>query len=61
MDSLGMKCRVRQLRAEYKKQVMLGDVLVPYTAFLEEGKYVIALKDKEGALCCIVELTEDDR
>jgi len=29
--------------------------------FLEDGKYVTALKDKEGALCCIVELTEDNR
>ena len=61
IDSLGRKCEVKQLRAEYKKQVMLGDVLVPYTAFLENGKYVTALKDKEGALCCIVELTEDNR
>ena len=61
MDSFGRKCEVKQLRAEYKKQVILGDVLVPYTAFLEDGKYVTALKDKEGALCCIVELTEDNR
>lgn len=61
MDSLGRKCRVRQLRAEYKKQVMLGDVLIPYKASMEEGKHVIALKDKEGTICCIVELTEDGR
>ena len=57
MDCLGRKCKVRQLRAEYKKQVMLGDVLIPYTASVEDGKWVIVLKDKEGALCCIVELT----
>lgn len=56
IDSLGKDCKVRQLRAEYKKQVMLGDTLHPWTASSEDGKYVVVLKNAEGAVCCIVEL-----
>lgn len=56
LDSLGKNYRVGQLRAEYKKQVMLGDILVPYIADAGDGRCVVALKDKEGTVCCIVEL-----
>ncbi len=59
IDSLGRSCRVRQLRAEYKKQVMLGDILTPYTAVTEEGKYVVVLRDENDTVCCIVELQEE--
>lgn len=59
MNSLGKRFRVRKLRAEYKKQVMLGDVLVPFVGETEDGKYVIALKDEEAVICCIVELQEE--
>lgn len=59
MDSMGGSFRVRQLRAEYKKQVMLGEVLVPYTAVLEDGKRVAVLKNEENAVCCVVELQEE--
>lgn len=59
LDSLGRNYRVGQLRAEYKKQVMLGDVLVPYIAYTEDERCVVALKDKEGMVCCIVELKEE--
>lgn len=58
MDSLGGSFQVRQLRAEYKKQVVLGEVLVPYTASVEEGKSVVVLRDDKGAVCCAVELCE---
>ncbi len=58
MDSLGMDCHVRQLRAEYKKQAVLGNVLVPWTA-AEDGKQLVALKDEAGTVYCIVELQED--
>lgn len=59
LDSLGGNYRVSQLRAEYKKQVMLGDVLVPYIARTEDERCVVALRDREGAVCCIVELKEE--
>lgn len=58
MDSLEKDCRIRQLRAEYKKQVYLNDVLVPYISEPREGVYVVSLKDTAGAVCCIVELEE---
>jgi len=38
---------VGQLRAEYKKQAWLGDVLYPYTA-KAAGAYSIALRDENG-------------
>ena len=59
LDSLQKSCRVKQLRAEYKKQVMLGDVLTPYTKETEDGSYVIVLKDEEENVCCTVELQEE--
>ncbi|MDE7404909.1 MAG: acyl-[acyl-carrier-protein] thioesterase [Lachnospiraceae bacterium] len=59
IDALSENVQVRQLRAEYKKQVMLGDVLVPYTKKMEDGKYVIVLKDEEDNICCTVELQEE--
>ena len=59
MDSIGSNFRVKQLRAEYKKQVLLGETLTPYTALTEEGKHVIVLKNTEDAVCCIVELEEE--
>lgn len=58
MDSLGKKCRVRQLRAEYRKQVFLNDALVPHVLTLQPGTYMVVLKDKEDNICCIVELKE---
>ena len=45
-----------QLRAEYKKQVMLGDVLTPHISVTEEGKLVVVLFNAQGAVCCIVAL-----
>ncbi len=59
IDALSENVQVRQLRAEYKKQVMLGDVLIPYTKKMEDGKYVIVLKDEEDNICCTVELQEE--
>lgn len=55
MDSLAESFPAMQLRAEYKKQVMLGDVLTPYIS-AGDGKYVIVLKNAEDAVCCVVEL-----
>ena len=38
---------IRQMRAEYKKQAFLEDVLHPYVVQTENG-YIICLQDKEG-------------
>ena len=56
MESLEKDIAVRQLRAEYKKQSHLNDVLIPYTAPVGDDIYVVALKNPEGEICCIVEL-----
>ena len=56
MEGLGGGFKIRQLRAEYKKQVVLGEVLIPYTASVEDGKSVVVLRDAEDAVCCVVEL-----
>ena len=60
IDSLpdrGMK--VSSLRAEYKKQALLGDVLYPEiikVSNADEIAYTISLKDANGSPVCIVEL-----
>ena len=56
IDSLDEVFPVAQLRAEYKKQVMLGDVLTPHISVTEEGKHVVVLFNAQGVVCCIVEL-----
>ena len=38
---------IRQMRAEYKKQAFLEDVLYPYVVQTENG-YIICLQDEEG-------------
>lgn len=38
---------IRQMRAEYKKQAFLEDVLHPYVVQTENG-YIICLQDEEG-------------
>lgn len=58
IDSLERKFQIRQLRAEYKKQMYLNDVLVPFAVRTEAGAYVVVLKDKEDNICCVVELQE---
>lgn len=56
MDSLNRDCKIRQLRAEYKRQVVLGDTLTPWMVETEDQKIVIVLKDQADSICCIVEL-----
>lgn len=45
---------VRQLRAEYKRQAFLGDVLVPYVVE-EDGKVVVSMTDQSGATYVVIE------
>ncbi len=60
IDSLNERCQIKQLRAEYKKQVVLGDVLIPYTTVTEDNKFIVVLKDDGGTVCCIVELCNSE-
>ena len=47
---------IRQMRAEYKKQAFLGDVLIPFVAE-NEGIYTVSLQDGEGKPYAVVEFT----
>ncbi len=56
MDFLPEGVAVKQLRAEYKKQAFLDDILQPYVAE-EEEKVVVSLKDPAGAPYAVVEFS----
>lgn len=56
MDCVPKGLKIHQLRVEYKKQVRLHEVLVPYVARTKTGAYVVALKNREDEVCCVVEL-----
>ena len=47
MEYLPDDFAIRQMRAEYKKQAFLDDVLQPYVVQTENG-YIICLQDEEG-------------
>lgn len=57
MDFLPEGFSVWQLRAEYKKQAFLDDVLVPYVA-KEDGKIVVSLTDFSEAPFVVVEFAQ---
>ena len=54
MDYLPENFKIHQMRAEYKKQAFLDDVLHPYVVQTETG-YIICLQDEEGRLYVSVE------
>ena len=49
---------VRQLRAEYKKQVFLNDLLIPYV-LQEDRRVVVCLADEQEEPCSVVEFRCD--
>ena len=50
---------IRQMRAEYRKQAILGDMLYPY-CYEEENKIIISLCDSEKKPYTIVEFTRKE-
>ena len=56
-DFLPEKFKVYQMRAEYKMQAKLGDMICPKTK-VESGKVVVSLDDEKGKPYAIVELAE---
>ena len=54
MDYLPEDFEVRQVRAEYKRQAFLDDVLVPFVAE-EEDRIVVVLADEKGGVYVVVE------
>lgn len=57
MDFLPPDFAIKQMRAEYKKQALLDDVLRPYVAE-ENGRFVISLNDEADKPYAIVEFME---
>lgn len=59
LDSIGQESgRIVSMRAEYKKQALLGDVLYPVVIKnnIEDNKvYTVSLQDSEGAGVCTVQ------
>ena len=53
-DYLPEGFEIRQMRAEYKKQALLGDVFYPAVK-LEMGKVTVALSTENGEPYAIVE------
>lgn len=56
MDFLPERFAIRQLRAEYKKQAFLDDVLLPYVS-VGEDRVVVSLTDGKGAPYVVTEFT----
>ncbi|MDE7113053.1 MAG: acyl-[acyl-carrier-protein] thioesterase, partial [Acetatifactor sp.] len=54
MEFLPENFTIRQMRAEYKKQAHLDDMLYPYVAE-ENGRLVVALRDESGKPYVVVE------
>lgn len=54
LEYLPENAQVKQLRAEYKKQAFLGDVLYPYVV-REEGRVIVSLRDQEEKVYATVE------
>ena len=54
MELLPDDFRISQMRAEYKKQAVLGNVFYP-SVHTEPGKVVVALETKEGESYAVVE------
>lgn len=46
--------QIHEMRAEYKKQVFLGDYLYPDVTE-EDGKVTVVLRNKENAVCTVVQ------
>lgn len=60
MDHLPDGFRIGQLRAEYKKQAFLHEVLYPFVSE-EGGRVVVSLRDAEGGIYVNVEFQESGK
>lgn len=58
MEVLDKDVKIRQVRVEYKRSAVYGDVIVPKMA-KETGRIVVELCDTEGNLYAIVEFKEE--
>lgn len=59
MDSLSNEFEIKQMRAEYKKQALLGDIIVPEIYEGVDKKHTVVLNTQEKEPYCIVEFEEN--
>lgn len=57
MEYLPEGFAIRQLRAEYKKQALLGDMIYPVMYRNAQGILTVSLENEEGQPYCIAEFT----
>ena len=58
MEYIPKDFHIRQLRAEYKKQAVLGDIMMPVVAVNEDKTiYTVSLNTEDGTPYSIIELT----
>lgn len=57
-DFLPAGFQIHEMRAEYKKQVFLGEYLYPDVAE-EDGKVTVVLRNEEQAVCTVVQFLEE--
>ncbi len=53
-EYIPQECRIRQVRAEYRNQAVLGDKMIP-TVIAEEKGYVVVLSSENGSVYAVVE------
>ena len=58
MEMLEKDIRIREVRVEYKKSAVYGDMIVPRIE-KNDDRIVVELCDTEGALYAIVEFKEE--
>ncbi len=60
MEYIPEKFAIKQMRAEYKKQALLGDIIYPVLYLNENNFYMVVLNNREGQPYCIVEFERND-
>lgn len=58
-EYLPKEFKIAQMRAEYKRQAMLADVIYPVLYETDEHKWTIALNDADGKPYCITEFRRE--
>ena len=53
-QAAGDEMKVKQMRAQYKKSALLGDIIVPYV-YREQDRYVIAINNEEKEPFAVIE------
>ena len=55
MEFLGREAKVRELRAEYKKQAVLGDEIIPVVYKVNDRETIVSLNTDDGKPFAIVQ------